>query len=158
MRSPLEWSLGLALVLAGCGEDNTTCTIGTLICTDSQGEIAQDGDAQLRRCSGPAEGGDEDGEFVVVEDCAAAGNACYVEFRPDHGDELGACITRACADDGLADCVELGSTRCMFGDELAVCGDAGDGCQRYSVDQACTDAGGMCEFDQAAGEPVCVVP
>lgn len=149
----LLWMVTLGSI--GCGGgDNTTCTVGTLLCTDSHGEVTQDGDAQLRECTDDtSRGGDEDGEFVVVEDCAASGGACALEWFAE-GEDVGACITRECADDGIVDCLQPGRTMCSGFGGLLVCGtEPVSGCQRYQEDPACADSGGTCV--EQGGEAVC---
>jgi len=143
-------------LLPGCGESNTVCTIGMLLCTDSSGEVTQNGNAQLRKCAGPAEGGDEDGEFVVVEDCAARDLACYLESELIAGVERGGCIARACAEDSIVDCLQLGWGICeLGGSDLMVCGTGTDGCQHYVTDSACTASGGHCAVEPTTHEAFC---
>ena len=58
--------------LASCGEDNSdvisSCSsFGSLICSGNK----------LQECRGPGkEGGDEDGQGVVIEDCGSKGKIC----------------------------------------------------------------------------------
>jgi hypothetical protein len=147
----------LALLAAcACSESHDrSCTIGLLQCTDSSGQITQNGNAQLRRCEGPEGGGDANGEVVVVEDCAMDDLACYVEFRGNLP-QAGGCISRECADSGFANCIELGSTSC-FGASVKVCSML-DGCQRYADDEACASAGGECVENIELDEGICEVP
>jgi hypothetical protein len=71
--------------------------------------------------------------------------------------ERGACISRACADDGIVDCLELGFATCIV-DHVAVCGTDTDGCQHYMSDQNCATSGGTCETDPTTGEGFCQGP
>lgn len=143
----MRFSIGIVVVVCtACGgSESSSCTIGMLICTDEHGEITATGDAQLRECTDDAaRGGDEDGEFVVVEDCSADGLACVTEFFAGP-DPIGGCITRECADDGILDCLEPGRTMCSGFGTLLVCGtEAKSGCQRYLEDPACAASGGTC--------------
>lgn len=126
--------LAFAAVVTACAA-NTQCTIGSVACDDGA----------VRRCAGPAEGGDADGELVVlVDDCAARSLTCQLGTgRLDA--TIGVCATTTCIEAHRSTlCPAVGEMRCAFGTTLQSCAMGTDGCLVWTDDTECADTGMTC--------------
>ena len=138
MRNHLLLVLLPVLLLTACS-DNGTCTIGNLVCSLDK----------TKKCVGPDEGGDQDGEFKVVDDCATQGKVCAADIV--RGVTYAGCVTKECRDTRIIQCFNLGQTTCALGSHLRTCSIDSAGCQTYVTTQDCSKTGLSCvENDQGA--------
>lgn len=116
--------------VSGCAA-NTVCTIGAVACVDGA----------VRRCVGPAGGGDADGELIeLVEDCAGRGLTCQLGVR-DSGQNYGVCATSTCVTAHRSRlCGSVGAMACAT-DTIETCTMGTDGCLVWETSSMCP---GMC--------------
>ncbi|MCZ7677493.1 MAG: hypothetical protein M5U28_01435 [Sandaracinaceae bacterium] len=130
-------AIGAALILIGATgcQANVRCDPGLVVCRDEA----------VQRCVGPSEGGDADGEFSVVTDCAAMGQQCWIDVWEEG--ERGGCVTPACFEaHSLSTCHEVGLRKCTLSSLLFECRNGDDGCLVWELVTDCSDDGMVCSY------------
>lgn len=147
MRIAFALLSAVVLCASGC-RNNTKCTVGNYACKDKNG--FQDGNV-LSICSDAAHGGDADGEYVSVQDCAASVFTCATApYQTPTGTAMGgACQPSTC---GHFPCTTAGQTTCSL-DVLETCVFPDGGCPGFTVTQDCTQTSKKCAW--VANNAVC---